>query len=172
MNEAGFIQVNLGNDMNIEALKELISKGESDTLEFKTSTAKIKSAFQTLSAFLNEKGGMVIIGVKDDGRIVGQEVTDQTNLEISNLVTKLEPPVSIGVEYIGLDNNKFVIKLTAALDDYSHPCIFDGKPYWRINSSTKPMPQQRYQQLLLNHAHAIKPWDSEISSAISVGQLE
>ena len=53
--------------MNRDELTFLIKKGESDTLEFKKSTAKLHAAFETLCAFLNGKGGTVLIGVADDG---------------------------------------------------------------------------------------------------------
>jgi len=74
--------------MNADEINKMIKAGESSNLEFKTSTAKLKSAFESLCAFLNTSGGSVLVGVKNDGRIVGQEVTDQTNLEISNMIAK------------------------------------------------------------------------------------
>ena len=55
--------------MNIKAIKQLIQQGESSTLEFKTSTANLSAAFKTVSAFLNEKGGTVLIGVGDKGKL-------------------------------------------------------------------------------------------------------
>jgi len=42
--------------MNIKNVEELIKNGESETLEFKTSTGSIRSACETLCAFLNGKG--------------------------------------------------------------------------------------------------------------------
>ena len=78
--------------MNIKKVKQLIANGESIELEFKTSTAKLKSARETLCAFVNTRGGVVLIGVKNDGSIIGQHVTDETRLEIANLIAKFEPP--------------------------------------------------------------------------------
>jgi len=64
------------------AIKDLIAKGESATLEFK-STARwnVKIAqpdtkmerviVKTIAAFLNAKGGTLIIGVEDDGKVYG-----------------------------------------------------------------------------------------------------
>ena len=64
--------------MNLEALKELITQGESSTLELKRSTAELREALQTVCAFLNTSGGKVIIGVKPDGTILGQQISDKT----------------------------------------------------------------------------------------------
>ena len=48
--------------MDIEELKYLASSGESETLEFKKSTAKLKTAVQTLCGFLNDGGGNILLG--------------------------------------------------------------------------------------------------------------
>jgi hypothetical protein len=52
--------------MNLRQLRALISQGESETLEFKTSTAQLKPACEALCGFLNAKGGTgpKILGLK------------------------------------------------------------------------------------------------------------
>lgn len=74
--------------MNIKQLKSLIAKGESETLEFKTSTAQLKSVCETLCGYLNANGGTVLIGVRNNGEIIGQDVTDSTQQEIANELRK------------------------------------------------------------------------------------
>src|ERR1700722_12551142 len=99
------------NKMNITPIKKIIEDSESRTVEFKTSTAKLSAAFQTVSAFLNGKGGTVLIGVKDNGEIMGQDITDNTRLEVANEIKKIEPSAIelIDIKYIKTDKNKFVI---------------------------------------------------------------
>ncbi len=46
-------------------LIEQIRKGESETMEFKSSFGK--EVIETLSAFANTKGGKVLVGVSDKG---------------------------------------------------------------------------------------------------------
>lgn len=62
----------------LAALHSLIAHGESETLEFKRSTAELRRAGETLCAFLNGEGGQMLIGVAQDGKIVGQQVADIT----------------------------------------------------------------------------------------------
>jgi ATP-dependent DNA helicase RecG len=64
--------------VNIQDIEKLILLGESETVEFKTSTAQLKPAFKTACAFLNDEGGIVLIGVNQEGKSVGQSVTDKT----------------------------------------------------------------------------------------------
>ena len=63
---------------NVEQLNALIQHGESETLEFKKSTAKLHAIFETICGFLNNQGGVLLIGVTDKGDLVGQDVTDST----------------------------------------------------------------------------------------------
>ena len=55
-----------------------IFRGESETLELKKSTAQLNRAGETLCAFLNSQGGKIVIGANDEGRVVGQMVSDKT----------------------------------------------------------------------------------------------
>lgn len=158
--------------MDIHDIKKIIQQGESANVEFKTSTAKLKNACETLCAFLNAQGGTVLIGVKDNGDIVGQEITDKTRLEISNFISKIEPPVSVDVDYISMSNGKFVIIMVVEPNFSSGPYVFCGKPYWRVETSTKPMPQQKYHQLLIEKSNHFISWDSEVRVDIKFEHLD
>jgi ATP-dependent DNA helicase RecG len=62
--------------MNINEINHLAKAGESSSLEFKTSTGQLSGACETICAFLNTKGGIVLIGVKNNGEVIGQHMTD------------------------------------------------------------------------------------------------
>ncbi len=82
--------------------RELISKGESDAIEFKSTIrwnlytnkkdkAIEHSILKTLVAFLNSKGGQLLIGVSDNGQILGIENDrfendDKLLLHLTNLI--------------------------------------------------------------------------------------
>lgn len=158
--------------ITLEDVEALIKQGESSSLEFKTSTAKLHSVFETICAFLNGNGGTVLIGVKNDGQIIGQDVTDNTRLEIANLLSKLEPPPTLEIFYVSIGKNKFVIKIDAVSNRAPMPYIFDGKPYWRAESSTKLMPQQRYHQLLMERTHKTDGWELTKAEHYTIDDLD
>jgi type I restriction enzyme R subunit len=82
---------------------EIVSRGEGDTTEFK-STLRVNlhtnepdpqieyAAMKTIAAFLNSReGGILVIGVKDDGEALGVEADgfpneDKMNLHLVNLI--------------------------------------------------------------------------------------
>src|SRR5476651_2346841 len=99
--------------VNLAELKRMV-KNENIQTEFKSTTGELRQACQTLCAFLNDQGGWVFLGVKNDGRLVGQMVTDATRQEIANELRKFEPPVSIEISYIPIEGKKFIITMRAS----------------------------------------------------------
>lgn len=93
-------------------IKALIEEGESDKLEFKSTlrwnifAGKIGKEIEiawlkTIVAFLNSNGGILLVGVKDDGDINGLSMDkfqneDKLLLYVNNIISD-----RIGVEYIG-----------------------------------------------------------------------
>ncbi len=71
-------------------LAQLTAQGESETLEFKRSTAELRRAGETLCAFLNGEGGQVLFGVAPDGKIIGQQVADITLRDIAATLGRFE----------------------------------------------------------------------------------
>jgi len=51
-----------------EQLRALVGRGEGLTLEFKTCRNAInRDVYETVCAFLNRHGGIILLGVEDDG---------------------------------------------------------------------------------------------------------
>ena len=55
----------------IQQLKLLVSQGESASLEFKRKAAFPEKIVREMIAFANTKGGIVLIGIGDDGTMPG-----------------------------------------------------------------------------------------------------
>ncbi len=75
-----------------------ITRGESETLEFKRSFGA--EAIESLCAFANADGGTVLIGVEDDGSISGITVGKMTIEDWANQIRdatepRLPPSMSI-----------------------------------------------------------------------------
>ena len=74
--------------MNPERIKRLLQKKENIHLEFKeAATALPGNLFESICAMLNRDGGDILLGVSDDGNVLGVEenavskmVTDLVNL--------------------------------------------------------------------------------------------
>jgi len=68
--------------------RELISKGESDTIEFKNSASKdhFPKIVRTLAAMMNSQGGTILLGVEDSGGLSGLRLNNtQRDVLVRNL---------------------------------------------------------------------------------------
>jgi len=152
-------------------IRTLVSSGESKGIEYKKSTSTLKSAMTTVCAYLNSDGGTVLIGVKNDGTVIGQDVTDNTKQEIAKEIIKIEPAANITVDYIpALDGKKVII--ISVTKGYRAPYVYDGRAYYRTESSTSKMPQDYYEQLLVERQQYNYNWEESIDNNLSVDDLD
>ena len=60
--------------MTSEQLEKLLTQRESATLERKKAAWELpRSLFESVCAFLNRDGGTILLGVADDGSVLGVE---------------------------------------------------------------------------------------------------
>ena len=94
-------------NMKFEDYKRIIACDEHRTLELKKTTGELTDGMHTACAFLNTDGGWLIFGVTPTSlKIVGQQVTDNTQREIANALSKLEPTVNIFVDYVEIPESE------------------------------------------------------------------
>ena len=87
--------------VTIDDIRTMIVSDESRILELKKTTGELKDGMHSACAFLNTEGGWLIFGVTPKSlKIVGQEVTDNTQREIALALAGLEPAVDVHVEYV------------------------------------------------------------------------
>jgi ATP-dependent DNA helicase RecG len=101
--------------MNLQQLQSIIQQGENISVEFKTSKDKLnKDAFHSICAFLNRKGGYLLLGVNDKRQIIGitedviQNILD-TLAKNANNPQKLNPPYYLSPEIVEIENKKVIV---------------------------------------------------------------
>ncbi len=101
--------------MTIDRLKDIIEQGENSNVEFKTSrTALNKDAFDSICGFLNRSGGHLMLGVQNDGTVIGVQ-EDKVQGIIDGLVAnannpqKLNPPYYVSPEVLDVEDKKVVV---------------------------------------------------------------
>jgi ATP-dependent DNA helicase RecG len=153
-------------------LSRLLKKGEGPSLEFKRSTGELREALQTVCAFLNGAGGMVLFGIRPDGKAEGQHVTEQTLREIAQAMDRFEPPVNIPVERMSTGAGSAVLVLCAEGTSDSIPFTYEGRPYERVGNTTRKMLQERYEALLLDRSHALRRWENQPAADVLIKNLD
>lgn len=146
---------------DFKGLITLLKQGEGPTLEFKRSTGELREGLQTVCAFLNDAGGLVLFGVRPDGKAEGQHVSDQTLREIAQAFDRFEPPVNVPVELVPTGSGRAVLVLRVEGTSDSIPFTYEGRPYERVESTTRKMSQEKYEKLLLDRSHALRRWENQ-----------
>lgn len=118
-------------------LEKLVSVRKGDIMElYESEVIELKELYTSelkkeVIAFANTKGGIIYIGVKDNGKIVGIDNPDVVMQQIANtLRDSIKPDISMFTDLkLMKDENKFFIKLT----------VLQGtkKPYYLSNKGLK-----------------------------------
>lgn len=156
----------------LSELEKLVGSGESATVEFKRSTGELREAMQALCAFANGAGGRVIVGVRPDGRIAGQQVSEQTLHDIAAACDRFEPPIDFTVDRVETGSGQTVLVLAVAGVGDSVPFTYEGRAYERVGNTTRRMSQERYEALLLDRAHSRRRWENQVADEITLKDLD
>ena len=158
--------------MTYQDIEALTIKKEGNSLEFKESTGQLDRSMETLCAFLNGEGGTILYGVKDDGKIIGQTVSDSTKRSIAEAVNRIEPFVDLEITYIAIPGTeKYVIVIFVEEQRFMRPFTYKGRAYQRIESTTTVMPQERYNHLLMERGGKYG-WEAMINPDLKIADLD
>ncbi len=91
-------------------LKNLIATGESSFLEFKHKVASPEKIAKEMSAFANTKGGKILIGVSDNGDMIGTESFYEEEFWLRMAASEVcVPPIPITIELLHVGERDVMI---------------------------------------------------------------
>lgn len=161
--------------MTINDIKALIAAGESRTLELKKTSGELKDGMHSACAFLNTEGGWLIFGVTPKSlKIIGQQVTDNTLREISQAIAGLEPALVVETHYVDVPDYPGNKVIAMHFDGWvwgERPHTFHGCPYYKVESTTKVMPHEMYDQRIRAHQPQIYAWERQTASDVTLADL-
>lgn len=161
--------------MTTNDIKTLISSDESRTLELKKTTGELKDGMHSACAFLNTEGGWLIFGVTPNShKIIGQEVTDKTQQEIAQALAGLEPAVDVRPEYIDVPEHPGNKIIAIHFDGWVWgrlPYTFHGCPYYKVESTTKEMPRQMFEERLRASKPQFYAWEQQEAEGMDMMDL-
>jgi len=96
-------------------LRALIAQGEGEQLEFKTKTTHPTRISRTLASLANTRGGQVLVGVDDDGRVVGVRDAEEEKFVLREAAAHyVDPPLSLRFEEVETDGERVVLVVRVA----------------------------------------------------------
>lgn len=129
-------------------ISTLIHSGEGETLEFKERWNE--AALQTVAAFANTQGGILLVGVDNKGQVVGWRGGEKQLRAIADEITALRVQPSISEQDHG---GHRVLVVEVAKAPIHVACR--GRYYRRVGNTTRDIPPEELGRLLRDHVN----WD-------------
>jgi ATP-dependent DNA helicase RecG len=109
----------------------LLREGEGSMLEYKEAFSS--SLARDLAAFANSSGGKILLGVCDDGKVVGVRDSNKLRAEIQDIVRNCDPPIKILVETVGK------VMVITVRESENRPVQCREGFFWRQGASTQKL---------------------------------
>ena len=143
---------------------------ENEKVEFKTSTAELQSALDSIVAILNKhQKGTLYFGVKNNGTPVGQIIGPNTLRDVSRTITDhIEPKIFPIVEKV-IINGKECIKVEFEGNDI--PYFANGRAFIRVSDEDKKITQKELKKMILQTERKNNKWE-ELPSKITIDDID
>ena len=156
--------------MNESQLLNLIERGEDQTIEFKSSMKLRQDIGATISAFANATGGVILIGVSDEGRIIGANIGRRTIEDLANWVKENTDPRVYPDVKVRKANGKDVIEISVKESD-DKPVFFNDRAYQRVGKTNQRLSAGKIRELA-KQEHVRLHWDERICERATLEDID
>ncbi len=130
--------------MTEDQLRKLVVGGETENAEFKADFGQ--EAIETAAAFANTRGGVILIGVADNGTVPGIRLGRETLRKYANRISDAtEPRVIPDIESAELDGHTLVV--VTIRKSPLKPVSVRGRCYRRVGNSNRTMTPQEIAEM-------------------------
>lgn len=112
-------------------IKKLILEGEGVRLDFKKTITHVHKIAKTMVSFANNKGGVILVGVMDDGTIKGVKSEEEEKYQLSKAGTfYCKPPIEpIFTEY-EIDGKIVLAVVIEESETKPHYALGEDEKWW------------------------------------------
>lgn len=122
-------------------LEPLLTQGENASLEFKEWGVRAETIAREMAGFANRQGGTILLGINDQGQIVGipDQAKDPEEWAMNIARGNITPPIDIGFQWHHQDQRRIAqIDIPKGRDK---PYQVAGKYFLRVGSTTRQASQ-------------------------------
>lgn len=138
-------------DPGVADIDLLVSSGEDEHVEFKENLKTQGKIIQTAVAFANTEGGVILVGVDDNGKVVG--VQDSKAIEtITNLLrTHCEPELKFRIHSVDMRGSTVVMIQVLVGENPPYNYRHNGF-FVRVNSTNRHCSRDEIERMLADRA--------------------
>src|SRR6187549_896484 len=116
------------NPLQVQQLRKLVAAGEGSTLEFKRKATYPEKIVREIIAFANTKGGILLLGIGDDGTIPGLKYPEEEVYAMNQALKKVKPALHYIETFVPIGNARTVIQYEITESG--------SKPHYFVNEDT------------------------------------
>ena len=124
--------------LNTENIQLLIDSGEGYNVEFKVRVpSKVRELTEEICAFANADGGYLLIGIDDNGQIIGTSLENDKRSAIQGSISEISPTLHCELYTVNIeDKTVWVIDVPSGKDK---PYIFSGSIFVREGANSQKL---------------------------------
>jgi len=157
--------------MTPSELRKIVARGETETLELKATMPAQQTIAKHVCGFLNAQGGRLLIGVAEQGHVVGLHNAERVAEELRHdLMAAISPPALWTVERVEVGDEEIVlIQVPEGMDK---PYVVDGAIHLRRGGATVPASRSEISALILKRASASERWERQTVIGADLSDLD
>ena len=135
---------------------------ENEVIEFKKTTGELKEGIISIVSILNKhQSGKLYFGIKDNGEIIGQDVSSKTIREVSKTISEnIEPKIYPAVNKIKLDDKECIL---VEFEGDDIPYLAFGRAYMRVGDEDRQLSMKEIRKIILKDENEIGKWERKVS---------
>lgn len=127
-------------------LKEIIERGESDTVEFKLRLSSPRNLAILMASFANSYGGKILLGVTDKSKVQGLEYTQEVINKINKATGLISPSLKTQIKVVKIYNKNVIVIVIEPSNNAPH--AVQGEYYKRKGSFTCPASIKQLEEII------------------------
>jgi ATP-dependent DNA helicase RecG len=147
-----------------------LGQSESQTLEFKSVVEK-RSIAEAVCGMLNSEGGCVVVGVSDDGRVLGIDNPDTLVEEIDGYIQQRISP-SAPCAVISSESKDHSVLLIDVPSGSRIPYVIEGKVFVRVGAENRGANAEDIERLIQKRLKTDEHWERQPAIGMSSNDLD
>ncbi len=154
-------------DITTMKLTELIASGETESVEFKEKCND--EAIETIGAFSNAKGGTILIGVEDSGRVTGFKLGKKSIEDIANRIQyATDPRLQPSISSLSYGTMSIIAIQVTAISGV--PVSVRGRYFRRVGKTNQRMSHEEIMQRMILGSGL--SWDAMLEPSATLNDLD
>jgi len=150
-------------------LVNLLNEGESERVEFKPSLSQTDKILECVSAFSNTNGGILAIGVRDTGEVIGVDIGKRTLESLANTIKQNTDPKVYPSIHVEETDDKPVVVIEVE-EGKQKPVLAFGRAFMRVGKTNQKLGYEEIRDLALGTSKVY--WDERVCERADLEDID